>query len=76
MSSEEEKSWDDIEEESGFVEDMPEDFYAAEELALGPLSKCRGGGKRKRKLFDRIIEQLEKSGKKREETRANDRSRI
>ncbi|WP_201783087.1 hypothetical protein [Pyrodictium occultum] len=46
------------EEEGGFYEEMPEDFYAAEELELGRLSKCRGmGKKRKRKTEDRVLEE-------------------
>lgn len=65
MVNSEVKSWDDIEEEAGFVEDMPEDFYAAEELALGRLSKCRGK-KMKKKMFDKIIEELEKQSQSHE----------
>lgn len=44
-------------EEGGFVEEIPEDFYAAEELELGQLSKCKGlGKKRKKKTVDKILE--------------------
>ena len=54
---EEELSWDTVEEEGGFDEEMPEDFYAAEELVLGALSKCKKpGGRRKRKKLDEAIE--------------------
>ena len=44
-------------EEGGFVEEIPEDFYAAEELELGRLSKCKSlGRKRKRKTVDKVLE--------------------
>jgi len=46
-----------LSEEGGFVEEMPEDFYAAEELELGRLSKCKGlGKKQKKKTADRVLE--------------------
>ena len=51
------------EEEGGFAEEMPEDFYAAEELELGRLSKCIGmgrGKKRKKKTVDKVLEDGEK----------------
>jgi tRNA(Glu) U13 pseudouridine synthase TruD len=39
------------------VEEIPEDFYAAEELELGRLSKCKSlGRKRKRKTVDKVLE--------------------
>lgn len=51
------------EEEGGFAEEMPEDFYAEEELMLGALSKCRKiGGKRKRKKMDEVVEAQAGSG--------------
>ncbi|WP_156328035.1 hypothetical protein [Pyrodictium delaneyi] len=43
-------------EDGGFVEEMPEDFYAAEELELGRLSKCKSlGKKRKKKTVDKVL---------------------
>jgi len=45
-----------LSEEGGFVEEMPEDFYAAEELELGRLSKCKSlGKKRKKKTVDKML---------------------
>ncbi|WP_048061495.1 hypothetical protein [Hyperthermus butylicus] len=57
MSTEQRDSTVDPEEETGFAEEMPEDFYAAEELMLGALSKCRrpGAGKKK-KTVDKYMD--------------------
>ncbi len=50
------------EEEGGFIEEIPEDYYAEEELMLGALSKCRKiGSKKKRKKLDEALDRNEKS---------------
>jgi len=52
-------------EEGGFYEEIPEDYYAEEELMLGALSKCRKiGSKKKRKKPVNIPDTMRKESMK------------